>query len=427
MAGHRVAEEKEGIGYLSKPEVSQSPGVIKYAWQDEHVEIMVTRLKEHSDRVTGELKITTTDPNFYGHIHQAQFNFSAARSRKELAGILIGRYKASWEEILESLCKETIAILREGEPLEEVWPADYPLPTKYLLRPLLPENESTILFADKGHLKSYIGLLIMYALVLPWHKNPLGLRVPNTSQNGLYLDWETTRDTFEKRHTQLSIGMGLEKVKLNYQRCYRPLAEDMERILNRITETDSRFVVIDSMGWAVGDELNPSGPAIQFFTGVRQLGVTALVLAQTSKDKESKTKTPYGSTFFRYAPRSIWEIRKSQEVGSNEASIALYHREGNDSQMHHPLGFKFTFVEVEEDTYTLQVAKEDPRTVADFVEEHSKSSMIYELLKAEPLTLKGIAEELDYKQDFVRTNLFRMMKRGQVVKSGDKWGLKADV
>jgi len=255
-------------------------------------------------------------------------------------------------------------------------------------------------------------------LSLPWYDNPLGLIAPDHCVKTLYLDYETDANEIIWRAKSLQIGMGLPPFSINYRRCNAPLANDIESIQNIINDTKAEAVIIDSLGYASGGELKESSPAISFFSALRQLKPTSLILAHTSKDKEAKVRSVFGSAYFSFAARSIWEARKSQEVGESELSIALFHRKANLSKLHHPLGYKLSFNE-----HKTSIATEDTRDVGEFLKEYGTQTRIYELLKSEPMAVKDIAEALEISEVNTRMALSRLSKKGKIVKTEKGYGL----
>ena len=100
----------------------------------------------------------------------------------------------------------------------------------------------------------------------------------------------------------------------------------VSHIQNKIQETHTDVVIIDSLGASVGADLNATEPAFQFFTALRQLPVTPLIIAHTAKDINNKRKTVYGNAYYSNEARVTWEITKQQEPDSSELTISLFNR-----------------------------------------------------------------------------------------------------
>ena len=57
-----------------------------------------------------------------------------------------------------------------------------------------------------------------------------------------------------------------------------------------------------------------------------------------------KRKTVYGNAYYENEARSVWEISKQQEFGSNELTITLHHRKSPPfAGYHEPLAWRFIF------------------------------------------------------------------------------------
>lgn len=401
-----------------------------FEWQEEKIVIDVSRLKQHTDgRVTGEIKIQTTDVNFNPHLHQALFNFSASRSRKELAKLLSMDYEGllnneQWNVILEQLCVKAIDHVREGEPREHLIIEGAIEPPRYLLEPLIIENYPNVLFGDPSASKSTLAVVICQLLQLPWEIDSLGFLPPAEPVRALYLDWEADSATIKWQTRTLQRGMGIpeDNVYLDYRRCAMPLAQDYEQIHKHIEDIDAQFVVIDSLGQAAGGELKETQSPLQFFAALRQLNVTSLILAHNAKNPDSKTKSIYGNQYFTAAARNIWEVRKSQEVGSSEMSLLLMHQKPapfHKKQKH--IGFKFHFDDTEG---SMVIESCNPLGMPEFIEQQGAQARILDLLAdMPPLRPKDIAVNLDMSQEHVRQALFQLKKKKKVVKLGDEYGL----
>jgi len=408
---------------MSLPRIIPTIAGYKFHWNDEQIAIDVSRLHSHSDgRVTGEIIVTSTLPGIPPHLHQASHNFTSSSSRDRLAGLLNKRCELNWADILEQLTVYTLERVRRGEPVEELYSGEGIHPPRYVAEPLIIENYPNIIFGDPGALKSNFAIVLSQIVQLPWYDNPLGIVAPEQSVRVLFLDWETDKATVTWLVTTLERGMDLGSVSVKYRQCSLTLAQDIEQLKTCIDEAEAELIIIDSLGLAAGGELKGTESALSFFSALRQLKCTSLILAHNSKDPETKNKSIYGNQFFTAQSRNIWEIRKVQEPGSNEADIALFHRKPAPfTNIHKPLGFKVIF---NDDAGTMQVQTRDPRNVGEFLERMGNQTRIIELLKDNPLNPKEIAESLnlDYHQTIV--TLARLQKQSKITKSNEgKYGL----
>lgn len=405
---------------MSRPIISTLPMSLKFEWEAEQLVVTASRLRNHTDgRVTGELDIKTTAVSIPSHLHRSLFNFVAPRSRKELATILSHRYAIEWESILEQVCYHTLEHIRRGEPLEELWAEDAIKPVEYLLKPLLSVGQPTIFFGDGATGKSFVALFLTICIELGWTENPLSLELQRV--NTLYLDYESETEELHHRAYRLRKGLELPNFKLRYRRCYLPLADDLPQLQLLVAENNIKFLVVDSIGAACGGDLNHPESPLRFFGALRSLKVTSLLLAHTSKDMETKKKTVYGSAYFNNYARSVWEVRKSEDMEADEISVGLFHRKVNISKLQPPLGMKLRFLEEK-----VEVIPEEVKSVAEFIEHLQTSIRICELLKHGAKTGKELADELALAPSTINVNLFRLKTKKRVVKmAGEKWGLLA--
>ena len=411
---------------MSKPEFKESPAGYEYTWPEQSLRIGVSRIKQHKDgRVTGWLMITALEDGHPVLLHQCDFNFNSTQTMATLVRTMREKttkttYESSdWNEIIEQLRYYTLERVRQGEPVLELTTDDTDItPPTYLIDPILPESQPTVIFGEPGVGKSELSLLMYVCLILPWYDNPLSLEVPDRSIKTLLLDYETDDKRVKWRLKCLQLGMDLPPIGLHYRRCFIPLAEDLEHIQLALSETHAEVLIIDSLGAAAGGDLKEPSIANNFFNTLRRLNTTPLVIAQTSKE-DKKTKTIFGSYMFEYYSRSIWELKKSQEVGADELDIALYHRKANESKLHRPLGFHLYYNENQ-----TTVRAQNLRDVERFRTDMPIKIRIVEELKHGPLTKEELAEELELTASSTSKNLTQLKNKGEVLQLPDhKWGL----
>ncbi len=409
---------------MSLPKILEIVGGYVYAWEPEQVKIEVTRLRNHSDgRVMGEVCVSTTAPGYAPHLHQAQFNFSSSQSRKGLAKMLTEQYKeAVWGDILEQLCVYTLERVRRGEPATETWIdfAELEKP-EYLLDPIILKGVPTILFGEKGVSKSTLALYIYVCLMLPWKDNPLGLTPPDRSVKTLILDWEQEKPIVEYYARRLRLGSDLPVFPLYHRHCARPLADDIQQIEKAIAEKEAEMIIIDSLGAACGGELNKPEAPLAFFAALRQLKITSLIIAQTNKSQETERKTIFGSTYFTYYARSVFEVCKGELSGDDDIDVALFHRWSNYSKLTKPLGCSIQYL-------PDGGIKIDSRSVniADFIERMSANQAILQCLKTGLHTTAEIMEQTGISKTNTYTSLNRLKNKNLIIKYEDEWGLKSD-
>jgi DNA-directed RNA polymerase specialized sigma24 family protein len=210
-----------------------------------------------------------------------------------------------------------------------------------------------------------------------------------------------------------------EELSIRYRRCALPLADDLTEIQRAIADGDIGLIVVDSLGAACGGDLNSAEVATRFFSALRQLPVTSLLISHVSKAKETKEKTPYGSVYFYNFARNVFELRRIQEAEQDEINLGVFHRKNNLGKLHYPLGFTIRF---EPDKTLFQ--KQDIRDIPEFLESLSNTARIEALLKRGAMSVAEIADELDMSAPSARVVVNRLKDKGKVVKvGGNKWGL----
>lgn len=408
---------------MSQPKITEILGGYLFDWEEEKVRISVKRIKQHNDgRVNGEVIVTTTLPNYNPHLHQATLNFLSTAAQEKLTKSLTASCsEVLWYPILEQLKVYTLDYLRRGEPVLELWADENATPPEYVLEPILIRNYPTVIFGHRSTAKSTLAVIMVEIILLPWLDNPLGLSPLEHSTKCLYLDYETDHSTIKWQLARLQKGMNLATAPISYRRCAVPLAQDLEQIQQHIQDRETEVIVIDSLGLACGGELKDSAPAIAFYAALRQLKVTPLILAHTSKENDvGRTKSVFGSGYFENLARSVFEIRKTQEPGSNEINVALFHRKPPPFQpIHQPLGYHFDFT-----ASTMIVSEQNPRSVKEFLSAIGTQAQIEELLKEGTLNTKEMMDALNLTRSNTDMALKRLRDKKRIIKLDDgRWGL----
>ncbi len=403
---------------MNKPSVTEGIGFINYAWPEIGLRVMAER---YTDNGYAELSFYLNN-NKAGEslLHTTRANLLSTPTMTSLAKRLEkNSTDIPWTDVLTYIAGKTLEIARRGEPVEEIWPAEEDtLEVEYLLKPLLYLNHPAVIFGDYGSLKSLFSLAIAYVVQLPYHDNDLGLITAKQSIRCLYLDYEDDPSSFRKRWSALERGFGKGAMPILYRRMTAPLADSVEQVRRIIDNKGIQLLIADSLGLAAGGNLNEPEPAIKYHTALRQLGVTSLTLAHTSKDQLSKKRTIFGSVFFTNLARAVWECKAEQETGADEAVISLKHTKANLSRLHPPLGYRFTFTD-----NTIRIEKSDLIDTG-LSGELPLSWQIKGLLRKGSFTVKEIAEQLNRGADTTGRTLRRMRANNQAIKlENDTWGL----
>lgn len=405
---------------MSKPQITEQPTGFLFEWP-EGIFIKVSRIDIKKDgRVIGEILIQTNAEGYSPILYpQSQLNFSASRTRTEIANNLTTKYPNwEWHQIIDQLCFNVQEMSRFGEPVQELWTHEEVAKPEYLLEPVLFKGLPTVIFGEKGVAKSTTALAIYTCLTLPWYDNPLGWGAPDRSVRTLLLDWEAEADIIKYYASKIQKGMNLPPFPVNYRRCSLPLADDLEQILKHKTDIGAEVIIIDSLGQAAGGELKSPEIALKFFTALRRLKTTSLIIGQTSKDEEGRRKRIFGSVYFEYYSRSIWELCKSEQISDDELDVALFHRSCNLTSLQRPMAFHLHHND------TGLTIERTPLDIAEFRTRVSASSQVYEALKSGALSVDEIADKIDIAKDTIRVALTRLKKKERVVSlERGRWGL----
>lgn len=404
---------------MKPPAIAEGIGFINYAWPDLGLRVLAERV---TDEGSAELRFYLAKGSSESLLHTTRVNLLATPTMNSLAKRLEKNSQdLLWTDILTYITGKTMEIVRRGEPAVEIWPSeDDDLTPSYLLEPILYLNHPAVIFGDYGSLKSLFALATAYIVQLPYHDNDLGLITPTESTLCLYLDYEDDPSSFRRRWSALERGFSKGAMPILYRRMTGTLSDSIEQLQRIIHDKNISLIIVDSLGPAARGNLNDPEPAIKYHAALRQLGITSLTLAHTSKDQFTKKRTIFGSVFFTNLARSVWECKAEQETGEDEAVISLKHTKANLSRLHPPLGYRFTF-----EDKAIRIEKTDLRDTG-LSGELPLSWQIKNLLREGSLTMREITEALGKGEDTIKTTLSRMARKEELVKLPEhNWGLKA--
>lgn len=395
---------RKGLGYVGvfPPSIKLEAHGLRWSGGELHAELHVT---------VGGLAI-----------HRARFNLSSTTARTTLAKTLSARSstKVDWTRALEQLCQHILGEERRGEPFERVGRLARRQGTRYLLYPMMPVDEPTLLFADGGTGKSYLAVAIACSVqagipILPGFdlrkKGPV-----------LYLDWETSRDEINERVQAVCAGAGIEPVEFFYRRCTTALTDQVEEVAGLIAQEGIALVVADSLGFALGQQSERGSAeetAIRFFTAVRHLKTTVLGIDHLKKeDAQSKggPLKPYGSGYKVNAARSTWSVRKQNDV---DGDLILENQKLNNGRRAAPVGLRATFEENEDGlttkvTYSPMEVVDTGTALPSINLQTSQQAMVREYLDTirRPAGTEEIAQETGLAKERVSTYAGRLVEQG---------------
>jgi len=385
---------------MAKPKVTIQGYTYLFEFEKEQVTLYFDRLHDESKATKGEIWVSSTSPANKGHIHHTRFDLTSTTQKKALVKQLEERWKDEswdWGDLIEQCSISVLGHFRKGEPIIAIQ-ADVTkiAPPEYVIYPLLPRLQPTIIFGQGGVGKSAFAQLLALHVLTAWHDNPFGFRVGIPEPRPvLYLDWETDDKNIAYTFTKLKNGLGRPDCTMHYRRCAQPFADDLAEIHKMVDQVKPELLIIDSIGAAIQSDLNAADGAIRLLTkDIRQLKVTTLILAHQAKHGDPKS--PYGSIFFYNYARSVCELRKHQELGEERMEVGIFCHKANIAKLFKPIGLEFAFFE----DGTIVERKD----VMDLPEMESAMPLIdrmYSLLK-KPMTIATLAETLNVAENEIQ-------------------------
>ncbi len=323
-----------------------------------------------------------------------------------------------WGLLLRKACALVMKRHREGEPPQQLSQETRVDPLSYAVYPLVFHNKPTILYGDGGLGKSTLALFLAMCVAT-------GQRVAGfTGQPGrpLFLDYEDDADVHARRlHAIIAGHPELAGAVVHYQRCVEPLTRQIHGLVRFVQANHITVVFLDSLIAATGGDASAEATT-KLFAAMRVLKVEILALGHVPKSvgEGQEHPTVYGSVFNQNFARSVWELKKEQEVGDSTAILGLFNRKSNLSHVHHPLGVKVTHTA---NSTHVRYEACDLSETADLSRDLPLTSRIRNLLEdGTERTSKQIADELDLKWASIKVTLSRH--------AGRKWmkiGLGQDV
>jgi energy-coupling factor transporter ATP-binding protein EcfA2 len=403
---------------VEKPKITTGIGTYFFQWNDPEVKAMVERVHEDSKHtLSGEVSIWHTNKTGEELLEKTRIPLLSITSRRSLAKTLAEREeRIDWTSVIKYICVNTLDEYRKGESVVEISSSDEATELEYLIHPFIPVGKPTAIFGDPGSGKSTLLLILAIIASLPWHDNPLRVIAPDKSTAVLYLDYEADKEDLLRQIKSFTDGMGLGFTKIYYRRCTLPIADDLDSIRRYASNIKAQALFVDSTSLAAGGDLNRMEIATSYIRALRELNLTSVSLAHTSKDRESKNKTIIGSVLFEAGFRSVWECRGQED--ENEISLALYHRKFNLGGKSRPLGYRISY---SDGGNTIEWI--DPTSVPEFVSRMSNTKQILELLKDGALTPTEISDQLDISIQATSMALKRLKNKNMVTKLDKQWGL----
>ena len=370
-----------------------------FTWPECRYKLVLDQIREHSDDTFAEITVLH-DPapaGTRGHIHWTKLNLISTVTREKLAKYLGERTQARngfWTSALEEVCSLTVEEFRKGESFVDLADGIAPKEVAYLLKPLLPLNETTALFADGDSCKGWIALAVGLSLSLQRVCLP-GIAEPGRASRVLYLDWESTYEENQRRLMMLSRGLQLQERPrgIVHRRMTRSLADDINLIRRWVSEHKIELVIFDSAIPATGGEAKETAPVAALNQALRLLPCTRLVLGHVSKATAATTGQRgrmYGNVMYENLARSVWEVRSDTEVLPYQ--IGLFHTKVNMGMKAKPFGVLLQFNDAMGSAWFEGASLADMPTVAEHMKPSTRIRQL--LLRFGELTSEQLQQRL---------------------------------
>lgn len=327
-------------------------------------------------------------------------------------------YGIDWEECVEQMSGMILDTHDQFIPSVKLKDIPEAGPISYLVDPFVIESEINVLYGDSGNGKSMLALL--WACLLDTDATDSAHRIVTKPAKVMYLDYETDEQQVRRRASWIHKGMGIEDVESNilYKRCVQPLHVMAEALKDEVEAEGIEFVIVDSLGMALGGSLIDEQAVIGYFSVLRFLDVTSLTVTHTNKKGEI-----HGSVFTNAQSRQTFEAKRAGGE-KNKIDVALFHRKVNDVSKLDPRAYELRFAPGE-----VKFIAKDVMDSEVGAEGLSISALVREVLKIEGPTPRDQLPELvaEYRETDVEkiraavmTAVSRHIKARRVVEMGDK-------
>jgi len=401
---------RQGLGYLS-------------VCEPEPITVQAERLWERSRELHGELRVLYKGAPVY----RGSYNFSSMSARSTAGKFLANQTPElppeKWTAIVSQFCMDVLSCEGEGEPFVTInGSSPRRAGPEFLMGPLLPTATPTLLYAPGGTGKTTLaaGVAVSMTSGLPVIPGFLPVRQMGT----LILDYESTVDDWRDLLDGVSEGIGIKRPPVEYRACSRTVVDQMEKIAAHVSRSGIGLVIIDSVGMAMGagrDGGDASESALRFFTALRQLKVTTLLLDHVKGDDIHTEKTgskPYGSVYKLNGARSAFELRAESEPRDGVIQLLLRNEKENFRQKLQPMGLQIR----RDPTGVLRFSREDVES-PELVATLPTAERMRRLVIQGPMSTSDLASELGVPPSSIRTALTRDQGRRFIKLADGRIGL----
>ncbi len=315
-----------------------------------------------------------------------------------------------------------------NETSEIVWFSELgePKEREYLIEKIGVKGYPIVAFGAGGVAKSFAMLAAGIAIasssgVDEW----MGLRI---LEHGpvLYLDFELDVDEQHRRVRDLCAGMRIPTPKkLAYLSGVGiPPERAFARALEFVEKYEARAVIIDSMGLAMGGDMEKGREVLAFhgryINPLRRAGTTPFIVDHEGKlqaGEKHKDKAPFGSAYKAWASRSVLQFELDEfDKETSTLKVRVRQTKTNFGPKVEPIGVAFSFADKKVELSNFEIPDEE------MVEEESVPvrERILGALRIEPATNADLSRITGASPGTIRNNLSDLINAGLVGEDGYK-------
>lgn len=294
-----------------------------YRWPAQDLYVLVDRISESKRGIDCELTVNTGSGTLFGPIH---FDLMSENKRTGLVRALKDRKEFNWSAVIQHVAFLVRRSLRDIEQVIDLGRHRIRAEQGWHLEPFLRSKTPTLIYGHGGVGKSILCLAM--AVSVATGKAIIPGATVHEQGNVLYLDVESDEDDHAQVLKMLCDGAGVEVPtdSLFYWRMKPPLIQNIDWLVEKVSELDIKLVVIDSVVGA-GMPADPFSPesAMNYKMAHQFLNVSVIGVSHVSAEElRKKAPRPYGSVYFWDWSRACWLIKGQQESGSviNQMSIS---------------------------------------------------------------------------------------------------------
>lgn len=411
---------------MNLPEVKRLGESYSYTWPaPDFAEIEIDQVHHERDAWPSWITIRTRAPGTNPHLAEGSLNLAAISSRNTLARIVAEKAPGvDWAAALEMACVLTVRDQRTGQPFIRVGSLPAETTDPWVLEPVARRGQPTVPFGDGSAVKSTTAAF--WSALVSGGVSACGF-TPHVTGPVLWLDYETDAGDIDDTYKRIRRGLDVDVdvPDLIYRRESQPLHQAVAQIRRTVDTEGAVMVVIDSIGFAIGDDPKEASAVLRYFAAVRSLGVTSINIDHITL--AGNNGKPFGSAYKHNAARLTFEQRKSETPGDTEVHVGLFNRKSNKSRLLPPIGLAVAFTDE-----AITFRREDVRAPS-LVSSLSASQQIKIALQdaRRALTMTEIVDLTGLKENVARARTADLVKNKTAVLlpiagGANKWALASN-